>query len=127
MTNYLSFSRMIVEPLDRWDHGRRIWRLVESFHFKLDTDCVTLSIRLPAGFESDGASVPRIFWWLLPHDDTMEGAFLHDALCRDPLLAGHQADALFRLFLRARGHRWWKQVLMYAGVRIGSLCSGRWY
>ena len=39
-------------------------------------------VDVPAGFEFDGASVPRLFWWLLPplSGESAEAAALHDYL-----------------------------------------------
>lgn len=47
--------------------GRRRWRVLENFR------------HVPAGFEFDGASVPRIFWAVLdPASEGFEAACLHD-------------------------------------------------
>lgn len=47
--------------------GRRRWRVLENFR------------HVPAGFEFDGASVPRLFWAFLdPASEAFEAACLHD-------------------------------------------------
>lgn len=47
--------------------GRRRWRVVEQFR------------HVPAGFEFDGASAPRIFWAFIdPASEGFEAACLHD-------------------------------------------------
>ena len=40
-------------------------------------------IVVPEGFESDGASTPRIFWAIIPpFKRVKKAAFIHDYLCR---------------------------------------------
>lgn len=47
--------------------GKREWQLLEGFK------------QVPAGFKTNGASVPRIFWWFLdPATEAFEAAVLHD-------------------------------------------------
>lgn len=78
---------------------------------------------VPEGFESDGASVPRILWSLVsPRVDpvTLRGAVAHDYLYRRHPAGWtrREADALFRTLIREDGlacTRAWKAWL---GVRI---------
>lgn len=47
-------------------------------------DYVYKDIRLPVGYESDGATIPRIFWSIYPpfYPDYKTASFIHDELCR---------------------------------------------
>jgi hypothetical protein len=90
-------------------------------------------IHIPAGFETDLASVPRIFWALLPPQGAYEkAAVLHDFLCvelarchRDGGAAQVNAvdtDGMFRRVMREDDGvpnvvAW----IMWAGVRWGAL------
>ena len=53
--------------------GKREWKLIHAFPTAWHT--------VPAGFVSNGASVPRPLWWLIsPATDFFEAAVVHDHL-----------------------------------------------
>lgn len=77
--------------------------------------------KVPAGFKSDGASVPAILSPFLPSQiDTMEAAILHDWLCGLESVPNSYADAVFRTALRANDISGFYAWIMYAGLRIAS-------
>lgn len=79
---------LILEYLD----GRR-WRLNESFGYTLRTG---RRITVPAGFETDFASVPRVFWRVLPPTgDYGKAAVIHDYLYSKGLMPREEADRVF--------------------------------
>lgn len=91
-------------------------------------------ITLPAGFMSDGATVPRFLWWFLPPwgDAATVAALIHDFAC-DSLKAGNPVaggptraacDALFREALLDVGVAAWRAWLCWSGVRAYSLYEG---
>ena len=56
---------------------------------------------VPAGYRTDLATVPRIFWWAIPPTGAYEiAAVLHDWMITDGIAAGlvnsREADAVFR-------------------------------
>lgn len=62
------YSRLVVEKV-----GSRMWRLESKF----ETPYVTI----PEGFESNGASSPRILWSIIsPATRFFEAAIVHDYL-----------------------------------------------
>ena len=81
-------------------------------------------LTVPAGFRSDGASVPRFFWRLVfPPGDALalRAAILHDWIYRTHPAGWDRAkaDALFRDVLIADGVPKWRARLAWLGVRIG--------
>ena len=61
---------------------KREWEVLQSFTYEVGHLGSGESIEVPAGFVSDLASVPRIFWPFLPPDgDYSQAAVLHDWLC----------------------------------------------
>ena len=59
----------------RWLFGRRKWRLRDDFYFIV----LGVVVRIPAGFVTDFASIPRPLWPLLsPTGILMIPAILHD-------------------------------------------------
>ena len=91
-------------------------------------------ITIPSDFETDLASVPRIFWALLPPVGVYEAAaVLHDALCvrlaeeretGDPAPVGaRDTDGLFRRVMRECGVGFVTRWVMWVGVRWGALAN----
>lgn len=94
----------------------------------------TVTVTIPAGYMSDGASVPRLLWWLLPPwgDRATFAALLHDYLL-DRLqsykaggpIRGAETRALcdgqfLEALLALRVARW-RAYLAWAGVRAHSI------
>jgi len=76
------------------------------------------------GFESDGVSVPRVFWSLVsPQIDprSLRAGIAHDYIYRvqPEGWTRAEADAMFRQFLVEDGLGSVRAFLAYAGVRIG--------
>ena len=81
-------------------------------------------LRVPAGFESDGASVPRLFWSTVcpPLDPrAVRAAVAHDWIYRNrpPGWTRAEADLLFLCFLIEDGLPILASLKAYLGVRIG--------
>ena len=82
-----------------------------------------LSLTVPEGFESDGASVPRFFWRaVFPPGDTraLRAAFCHDFIYRTHPLGWMRtdADSLFLELLLEHGTPFFRALLAYIGVRL---------
>ena len=80
-------------------------------------------LTVPAGFSSDGASVPRFFWRLVfpPGDQkALRAAFVHDWLYRTHPEGWlrESADLLFLRLLTADGMPKFRAVLAWLGVRL---------
>ncbi len=104
-------GRKVIEPLTlgRWING-------EAREFTC-----------PPGFHTDGASVPRFFWRLIPPGGLYAGAAaIHDYLYahrvgEDPLgkkRARYEADLAFREGMDAAGVPAWKRATMFRAVRM---------
>lgn len=76
--------------------GRQIYRILEPFDYELGFDGSNNWIHVPAGFETDFGSIPRLFWMFVSPVGPYGKAFvLHDWLYRKA--SGHTkivADAL---------------------------------
>lgn len=97
--------------------GSRVFRLVEDFRYfsSLGTICV------PAGTETDGASIPRAFWNILePFGEYFGAAVIHDFLYSP---VNHEfdrweADIIFKEAMFNAGVPWQKREIIYHAVRI---------
>ena len=102
------------------DERGNVYTLLEDLHWG--------NIIVSAGFESDGASVPRFFWRVVfpPGDaDALRAAFFHDYIYRKQPegWTRAKADNLFYNLLVAEGVPKWRARLAYWGVRLfGSRC-----
>lgn len=80
---------------------------------------------LPAGFRSDGMSVPRLFWrWIGPKVEghTVSPSIIHDFLYTRPHVCTRgEADRWLFRALRCNGLGRAKCAAVYAGVRIGGV------
>lgn len=76
--------------------------------------------KVPAGFNSDLASVPRIpLAFLLTGGTANRPAVLHDFLYRTGAEDRSTCDAVFAEAMAATGVPAWRRKLMWLGVRIG--------
>lgn len=90
----------------------------------LSTTCVVtfrrgeFAVDVDAGFEFDGASIPRIFWWIpgfAPIGPHLWAALLHDYLCDHPdKLPRTIADAVFAELIEETGIGWRGRIMIAA-------------
>lgn len=81
-------------------------------------------IHIPAGFETDFASVPKLFWNVLPPNGVYgKAAVVHDYLYRTWHVATKdEADHVFLEAMTALGVNWVVRYTMYYAVHY----FGRW-
>jgi len=105
--------------------------LVESFEFELDN----IEMSIPKGFESDRASVPRIFWNLIPPLGKYSiAALIHDYFYRTHRIKGWMlavgkkewvdapitkdfADTAFLSIMKHYNVKAWRRNVMYWAVK----------
>ncbi|EDU8189745.1 DUF1353 domain-containing protein [Salmonella enterica subsp. diarizonae] len=98
--------------------GHYLWRVHESFTFYLSDDNSDV-IEVPAGFITDLATIPRIFWILLPPDGKYaKAAIIHDYLYDNALRTKWEADRIFLDGMTVLGVPRWKRTIMYWAVRL---------
>lgn len=98
--------------------GRR-WTLLEEFDFA--SKVLERIVRVPAGFETDFASIPRVLWNLLPPTGRYgKAAVIHDYLYRTRGQATRgDADRVLLEAMDALGVGRLTRWTIYSGVRIG--------
>lgn len=120
-------SPLIVTPLDC---GRR-WRLYEPFQYHIGEMESGIKVLVPVGFTTDFASVPWVFWQLIPYWGKYgKAAVVHDYLYQAKLIivkkdglsfigrpSRKYADEIFYEAMLVGGTARWKARLMYLGVR----------
>lgn len=105
------------------------WRVDNDFYYYVGdpSDCIYVYVK--AGFRTDGASVPRPFWALIPPWGSHgNAAIVHDYLCETKTIHEHGApkkidnkriDKIFMAAMKVSGVGF-KRYVIYAAVRLAS-------
>lgn len=114
MSGFLNKPRL--EAATNQDDGK--WVLCEALIYQSDVAKQTFVV--PAGFQTDLASVPRLpIVYLLTGDTSAAAAVVHDWLYSSHVVPRDMADAVLREASQASGVPGWRRWLMWAGVRMG--------
>lgn len=88
-----------------------------------ESDILKCIITVPVGFQSDGASVPRVpIAYILFGGRAHHESVLHDYLfCKDskPVVPFMQANRVFLEAMKCRNKNWYIRWPMFSGVVIG--------
>ncbi len=105
---------LIVSPLP---DGRR-WRLVKGFSYYLDEEN-KVKITVPESFVTDFASVPRVFWIIMPpHGKYTKASVIHDYLYHTGLFSRTESDKIFYDAMIVLNANKIKAYLAYLGARL---------
>lgn len=88
------------------------------------------SFTVPAGFLTDGASIPRFAWFTTgtPYDPRhIRAAVVHDYLYQVNRITRLEADAIFRALLIQDGVSRYQASKMYWALRVGGWAAWRRY
>jgi len=97
--------------------GRRLFALVEAFHFQSD---LVGDILVEAGYVTDFGSVPRLpVVYEVLGDIAFEPYVIHDVTYSKGLFPRDVCDRVLAEALRVEGVVQWKVDLIYQGVRLG--------
>ncbi len=106
-----------VRPLTGTDY-----ELVQDFYFPANVGGWDVIVRVSPGFKTDGASIPRLLWFVFgsPYDpDIIAEAIAHDAMYRGRIVPRKDADNAFRDMMENRGViSAWKRRRIWLGVRL---------
>lgn len=63
-------------------YGKGLWKVVPGFRYYVGSETSGVYVDVPTGFLTDGATIPRFLWWLLPPiEEYSQATTLHDRLC----------------------------------------------
>ncbi len=107
-------------PLDlQADDDGETFTLLSEFIYELGSDPNRVIV-VPKGFVTDFASVPQLFWNILPPWGTYgKAAVLHDWLYKTQEFSRKFSDDLLLEGMKVLGVTAWKRNVIYWGVRIG--------
>lgn len=100
--------------------GKNLWRVLEPFEYHVGSLPSNDIIVVEAGFVTNFASVPRMFWPLIsPIDYHGKAAVVHDYAYFKNLYGDRKkCDQLFLEGLRVLKTPEWKAIAMYDAVRM---------
>ncbi|MGB5861105.1 MAG: DUF1353 domain-containing protein [Pseudomonas aeruginosa] len=108
--------------------GRDLWVVNEPFSYYVGKKEDNVWVHVPAGYLTDGATVPRLFWWLIPPlGQYGQASVLHDYLREkryvlrndvEVMLSIKETDDIFLEAMTALEVPAWKRYLMYSAVRV---------
>ncbi len=106
-------------PADLRLVGNRLFELISPFEYHVGSFPSDHVIRVPAGFVTDLASVPRALWSIMPpHGRYAKAAIIHDYLYASPIVSRKQADDIFLEAMEVLGVAKWRRLAMYYAVRL---------
>jgi hypothetical protein len=107
-------SPLVVSPINSRD-----WKLMRRFTYHVGSKYSRTYIRVPRGFVTDFASVPRIFWSLIPPWGRYgKAAVIHDYLYKENIGSRKSADDIFLEAMEVLKVSVLKRIIMYWAVRI---------
>jgi hypothetical protein len=124
-------GRLQIESAETPDDVRHTrYRVVVAKPFVWWSDAgPVVEVAVPEGFESDGGSVPRLFWRLLggPLGPMRDAFIIHDLLYSQAGLGGtrKQADDALKEICLELGAERWRAWAVYRGVRMGGWAAWR--
>jgi hypothetical protein len=102
-----------------WVGGKR--RYSVRYAYRYSSLLVDEVITVPPGYRTDFASIPRVFWRILPPDGPYApAAVIHDWLCDLRGSTGINSRTTHRIFREAMEVlrvAYWKRAVMYRAVR----------
>ena len=112
-------ERLIVSKLDK-----KFWTVERKFTYHVGDEDSIEFITVPFGFITDFASVPRIFWSVLPPDgEYTQAAVLHDYMYNEKLYERKICDDIFLEAMTVLKVPGWKRRIIYYAVRMfGGFC-----
>lgn len=111
------------DPLDLRDNGDETFSLLSRFRYHVGEIGSGEVIDVPPSFKTDFASIPRLFWNIIPpYGKHGKAAVIHDYLYRTGGYFGRysrkRCDEIFLEAMRVLGVGAFKAGIMFRAVRI---------
>lgn len=133
-----TFTRFSAEEQLRYDkvasvlNNKDIWDTIPGFRYYIGEENSTRYVDVETNFKTDGATIPRWLWWLLPPlGEYTQCTTLHDKLCttyyilemvngkeRRVQITRKQIDAILKESMDVLEVTPWKKKVIMAGVNL---------
>jgi len=109
------FAHLDLRVTNKAKQNRPVYELLNDFTYSSSY----LKVRVPAGFETDFASVPRFFWrWFPPAGKYSKASVVHDFLYVTRKTSRWMADAIFREAMKELDVPFLARWAMWLAVRV---------
>jgi hypothetical protein len=112
--------------------GKDIYAVIPGFRYYIGHENSDKYVDVETGFKTDGATVPRFLWWLLPPvGEYSQACSLHDKLCQTyeitQVINGiptqvkinrKEIDRILKEAMEVLEVTQWKQDVIMAGVNV---------
>lgn len=99
--------------------GKNKWAVYNKFEYHVGCYPSEEIIKVPQGFVTNFASVPRIFWPLIsPIDEHGKAAVIHDYCYSTGIYSKRRSDDIFLEAMEVLEVRKWKRFCIYWAVRL---------
>ncbi|MFQ5874706.1 MAG: DUF1353 domain-containing protein [Dehalococcoidia bacterium] len=106
---------LLVSPLA----DGKTWVIQKEFTYYVRELGSDEKIKVPCGFQTDFASVPRIFWWLVPKWGKYgKAAIIYDYCYWDQDYSRKRSDEIFREAMGVLGVALWRKFMIFWAVRL---------
>lgn len=114
MSHFL--DALILEPLD----NGYTWKIIEPFDYEVGNLGSGEKIDVPIGFVTDLASIPRLFWNIMPpFGRYSRAAVLHDWLYHTQQYTRKKSDHILLEAMAVLNVSWITRWTIFLGVRSG--------
>lgn len=101
--------------------GERLWKIYRELIYYVGEENSADIIIVPVGFQTDFASIPSLFWTLLPPDGGYSAAaVIHDFLYFTQTRTRLASDRIFLEAMQVLKVNVFKRLIMYRAVRTFS-------
>ena len=109
-------SPLVVEKV-----GERLWKTYRELIYYVGEENSVDIITVPVGFTTDFASIPSLFWMILPPDGGYTAAaVIHDFLYFTQTRTRLESDRIFLEAMKVLKVNVFKRLIMYRAVRMWS-------
>ena len=107
----------------------KLYKVVKAFEYHIGSEASPEVIKIPQGFITDGASIPKPFWSVIggPLGRYAPAAVVHDFLYIKQTYSRKKSDGIFLEAMKILKVSWWKRRSMWLAVRMWSWIPWRKY
>lgn len=131
-TRFSVIQQLQFDKVNSLKYNKDLWKLIPGFRYYIGVENSNNYVDVPTGFITDGATIPRVLWWLLPPiGEYSQATTLHDYLCRvysvtvivngvevEKTITRKQIDKILDESLGVLEVTPWKRKAIMAGVNL---------
>jgi len=130
----MTFPQFDANAMTIYDHDASVkldndyWCVVNTFRFYLGDMKSDIYVEVPKGYLTDGASIPRILWNIIPPwGEYGQSVIVHDYLCDYGIIMDHgeavaidraRTDKILKESLEVLRVAGWRRAMIMSGVNM---------